>query len=82
MLNYLAELGFPKSSYGLHSLRSGGASAAANDTISDRLFKRHGRLNKRSLMASFAAIVCLNGMVVGSVIVLRTAILFFQFLVR
>ena len=31
------------SSYGLHSLRSGGASAVANAGISDRLFKRHGR---------------------------------------
>ena len=43
LLNSLADLGFPKSSYGLHSLRSGGASAAANAGISDRLFKRHGR---------------------------------------
>ena len=30
-------------SYGLHSLRSGGASSAANFGIQDRLFKRHGR---------------------------------------
>ena len=30
-------------SYGLHSLRSGGATAAANLGIPDRLFKRHGR---------------------------------------
>ncbi|XP_071131746.1 uncharacterized protein [Mytilus edulis] len=30
-------------SFGLHSLRSGGASAACNFGISDRLFKRHGR---------------------------------------
>lgn len=29
--------------YGLHSLRCGGASSAANFRISDRLFKRHGR---------------------------------------
>jgi len=29
--------------YCLHSLRSGGASAAANSGIRDRLFKRHGR---------------------------------------
>lgn len=29
--------------YGLHSLRSGGATIAANLGISDRLFKRHGR---------------------------------------
>ena len=30
-------------SYGLHSLRSGGATSAAQFGISDRLFKRHGR---------------------------------------
>ena len=29
--------------YCLHSLRSGGASAAANNDVRDRLFKRHGR---------------------------------------
>ena len=29
--------------YGLHSLRSGGATTSANLGISDRLFKRHGR---------------------------------------
>ena len=28
---------------GVHSLRAGGASAAANNGIPDRLFKRHGR---------------------------------------
>ena len=39
----LRELGFDASKYGLHSLRSGGASAAANAGVPDRLFKRHGR---------------------------------------
>lgn len=29
--------------YGLHSLRSGGATAAANHDILDRRFKAHGR---------------------------------------
>ena len=29
--------------YELHSLRSGGASLAAYNGVSDRLFKRHGR---------------------------------------
>lgn len=36
-------LGYPKEKFGLHSLRSGGATAAANAGVSDRLFKRHGR---------------------------------------
>ena len=31
------------SKIGLHSLRAGGATAAANNGIPDRLFKRHGR---------------------------------------
>ena len=31
------------SRYGLHSLHSGGARAAASHGIPDRLFKRHGR---------------------------------------
>ena len=31
------------SKYCLHSLRSGGASAAANNGVQDRMFKRHGR---------------------------------------
>ena len=32
-----------QSSYCLHSLRSGGASAAANNDVSDRLIGKHGR---------------------------------------
>lgn len=39
----LESLGFPAGSCGLHSLRAGGATAAANGGIPDRLFKRHGR---------------------------------------
>ncbi|XP_067685882.1 uncharacterized protein [Haliotis asinina] len=31
------------SKFGLHSLRAGGATAAANNGIPDRMFKRHGR---------------------------------------
>ena len=37
------ELGYPADVFGLHSLRAGSASAAANAGVSDRLFKRHGR---------------------------------------
>ena len=36
-------MGFPAKSFGLHSLRAGGATAAANAKVPDRLFKRHGR---------------------------------------
>ena len=43
VLQAFAELGYPKHLFGLHSLRAGAASAAANAGVSDRLFKRHGR---------------------------------------
>ena len=39
----LEELGFPSQQYGLHSLCLGGATAAANSGVQDRLFKRHSR---------------------------------------
>ena len=39
----LIDLGYQPDEFGLHSLRAGGASAAANAGVPDRLFKRHGR---------------------------------------
>ncbi|MCG8626070.1 MAG: hypothetical protein MJE68_29245 [Proteobacteria bacterium] len=43
VLEKLEELGLDPKQFGLHSLRSGGASAAANSGVPDRWFKRHGR---------------------------------------
>lgn len=43
VLEAFEAIGLKRSDYGLHSLRAGGASAAANANINDRLFKRHGR---------------------------------------
>ena len=43
ILTAFESIGLKKSSFGLHSLRSGGASAAAAAGVSDRLFKKHGR---------------------------------------
>ena len=43
VLENLQQLGFDPKQFGLHSLRSGGASAAANAGVPDRWFKRHGR---------------------------------------
>ena len=43
VLQAFARLGYPIHLFGLHSLRAGGASAAANAGVRDRLFKRHGR---------------------------------------
>lgn len=39
----LRELNYDPDKFGLHSLRAGGATAAANNGVPDRLFKRHGR---------------------------------------
>ena len=39
----LSAVGLDKCRFGLHSLHSGGASAAANAGVPDRMFKRHGR---------------------------------------
>lgn len=43
LLEKLVKIGLDPKKYGLHSLRSGGATAAANAGVPDRLFKRHGR---------------------------------------
>ena len=39
----LNEIGLDSKKYSLHSLRSGGASAASNNNVPDRLLKVHGR---------------------------------------
>ena len=43
VLEEFAKLGLKKGKFGLHSLRAGGATAAANRHVADRLFRRHGR---------------------------------------
>lgn len=44
LLENLRKIGLDSSKFGLHSLRSGGASQAANSgLVCDRLFKKHGR---------------------------------------
>ena len=40
---YISEITTARENFGLHSLRSGGASAAANNGISDRLISKQGR---------------------------------------
>lgn len=39
----LDKIDLDKSKFGLHSLGSGGATSAANNSVADRLFKTHGR---------------------------------------
>lgn len=43
MLEAFSVLGYDSKCFGTHSLRAGGATAAVNNGVSDRLFKRHGR---------------------------------------
>ena len=43
VLDLLANIGLDPTKFELHSLRSGGASAAANLGVNDRLFKKQGR---------------------------------------
>ena len=43
LLNSLTAIGLDSKHFFLHSLRSGGASAATSINISDRLIKSHGR---------------------------------------
>jgi len=45
----LTNIGLKSSMYGLHSLRSGGASAAANFGVKDRLIKKHGRWKSENI---------------------------------
>jgi integrase len=42
-LHKFASIGLDPKSFGIHSLRAGGATTAANSGVPDRLFKRHGR---------------------------------------
>ena len=43
VLDMLAAIGLDKKQFGLHSLQSGAASAAANAGVPNRFFMRHGR---------------------------------------
>ena len=47
-LSKLSELGLDPKQFALHSLRAGGATAAANVRMLDHLFKRHGRWKSES----------------------------------
>ena len=43
LLEALKNIGLDPKLFGTHSLRSGGATDAANAGVPDRLFKKHGR---------------------------------------
>ena len=48
LLEKVAQLGFDPALFGMHSLRAGGATVAANAGVEDRLFKRHGHWKSES----------------------------------
>ena len=48
VLEKIEAIGLDKRQYGLHSLRAGGASAAANAGVPNRMFKRHGRWRSKN----------------------------------
>jgi hypothetical protein len=43
VLKMLSMIGLSKPKYSLNSMRSGGATAVANEEVPNRWFKRHGR---------------------------------------
>ena len=53
VLELLANIGLDPKKFGLHSLRSGGDSAAANLGVNDRLFKKHGRWKSDKVKDSY-----------------------------
>ena len=55
LLKKIADAGLNPKSYSWHSFRSGGASAAANGGISDRMFKRHGRWRSENAKDGYVA---------------------------
>ena len=55
LLDALQSMGLVMSKFGLHSLRAGGATAAANQGVCDRLFKKHGRWKSDSAKDGYVA---------------------------
>ena len=53
VLDLPANIGLDPKKFGLHSLRSGGASAAANLGVNDRLFKKHDRWKSDKVKDSY-----------------------------
>ena len=53
VLDLLANIGLDPKKFGLYSLRSGGASVAANLGVNDRLFKKHGKWKSDKVKDSY-----------------------------
>ena len=48
LLVKIEQLGMDPKQFGMHSFKTGGATAAGNAGVPDRLFKRHGRWRSES----------------------------------
>ena len=55
VLDMFQAIGLDEKQYGLHSLRAGGATAAANADVPDRMFKRHGRWRSENVKDGYVA---------------------------
>ena len=55
LLDALKSMGLDKSKFGLHSLRAGGATVAANQGVCDRLFRKYGRWKPDSAKDGYVA---------------------------
>ena len=66
LLGNLEKVGLPKGCFGLHSLRSGGATAAGN-VVTERLIQKHGRWmaesSKNRYITSFISEMLLTNMI-------------------
>ena len=58
LLAKVSALGYDAKQFGLRSLRSGGAKAAANAGVPDRLFKCHGRWRSETAKDGYVKTLC------------------------
>ena len=54
LLEKISSIGMGPKLFGMHSLWAGGATAAANAGVHDRLFRRHGRWTSQSAQDVYA----------------------------
>ena len=63
---YISEITTTPESFGLHSLRSGGASAAANSGISDRLISKQGRWSSEKARNGYIKDIVVKRLIVSN----------------
>ena len=53
VLEGFKKIGLNPKQFGLHSLKAGGATSAAINSVPDRLFKRHGRCRSKNAINGY-----------------------------